>query len=239
MVIHGEAKAICAAYVKARGDMSATVIKDAKGNFGKYATLAAIVEATTPHLAKHGLAVVQEASTDEQGIVIETWLVHDSGAMMQFTPLPLPLTDRKPQAVGSCITYGRRYALAAICGLAPDDDDGQAAQDATQSAQASKPTRSAPNAPQRASTQATGHVKPAPATADQLAELDALGKEFYGNKWGTESVRLTEHVTKGAISEMSKLLEQDASKLISGIKTKLADALASENLIENAEPVAH
>jgi hypothetical protein len=72
-----------------------------------------------------------------------------------------------------------------------------------------------------------------------LAELNALGKEFYGNKWQTESVRLTEHVTKGAISEMPKLLEMDATKLINGIKTKLADALATEGIVENAEPVAH
>lgn len=144
MKIEGDTKLISAAFVKARKAMGGTVAKDAQGNFGKYATLAAIVEATTDVLADNGLAVVQEASTDEAGLVVETWIVHESGALMQFSPLTLPLTDRRPQAVGSAITYARRYALAAICGLAPDDDDGQAAQDAQNGAgrtQAQRPAQ--------------------------------------------------------------------------------------------------
>jgi hypothetical protein len=122
-------KLIASAFVKARATIGGIVIKDAKGNFGKYATLAAITEIITSPLATNGLAVIQEASMDEQGVVITTTLLHESGATMQFAPLPMPLTNRTPQAVGSALTYGRRYALAAICGLAPDDDDGQAAQD--------------------------------------------------------------------------------------------------------------
>jgi hypothetical protein len=149
MKINGEAKGIAMAFVKARAAMDATVSKDAKGNFGKYATLAAIVEATSSHFANNGLAIVQEASADENGIVIETWLVHESGATMQFSPITMPLTDRKPQAVGSAITYGRRYALAAICGLAPDDDDGQSAQDAQSRAQATHKPQAARLQPQQ------------------------------------------------------------------------------------------
>ena len=59
MEIHGDAKLIAAAFVKACGEMSATVHKDAKGNYGRYATLAAIVEVTSPVLAKHVLKIVQ------------------------------------------------------------------------------------------------------------------------------------------------------------------------------------
>lgn len=210
MIIHGDAKAICAAYVKARGDMSATVIKDAKGNFGKYATLAAIVEATTPHLAKHALAVVQEASTDEMGIVIETWLVHESGATMQFTPLPLPLTDRRPQAVGSALTYGRRYALASIFGLAPDDDDGQAAQDAQQ-------------APQRA--QATPTDKPK-ATPAQLEEIERLGSIVYPTEWETNKSRLADFISKGMRTQLEDLYEVEAASAILSLNKKI-------------QPVAH
>lgn len=243
MVIHGDAKAICAAYVKARGDMSATVIKDAKGNFGKYATLAAIVEAITPHLAKHGLAVVQEASTDEQGIVIETWLVHETGAMMQFTPLPLPLTDRKPQAVGSALTYGRRYALAAICGLAPDDDDGQAAQDAQNAPQralatpASKHTRHAPTTPQDASTPTS---KPR-ATHEQVHDLDTLGVKFYGGKqWPAERTRLSKAASKGAVQQPTELMESEIAKLIKGLTDEIAKAEQQpEASLANAEAIPH
>lgn len=141
MNISGDAKTIAAAFIKARGVMNATVTKDAKGNFGKYATLAAIVEATTDAFVANGLAVVQEVGTDEHGVTVETWLVHESGATMEFKPLTLPLSQRTPQAVGSAITYGRRYALAAICGLAPDDDDGQAAQDTTKTPQKAQEPR--------------------------------------------------------------------------------------------------
>ena len=130
MIIDGDTKVIAAAFIKARGEMASTVTKDAKGNFGKYATLAAIVEASSEHFANHGLAIVQEASVEENGVCVETWLVHESGSLMRFTPLVMPLLDKKPQAIGSAITYARRYALGSICGLAPEDDDGQAAQQA-------------------------------------------------------------------------------------------------------------
>lgn len=131
MIITGDPKLIVAAFIKARGEMSATVTKDKKGNFGDYATLAALVEATATSFAKHNLAIIQEAELLETGVTVATWLVHESGSTIEFTPLTMPLTDRRPQAVGSAITYARRYQLASVCGLAPDDDDGQAAQDAT------------------------------------------------------------------------------------------------------------
>jgi hypothetical protein len=225
-MIYNNDKLIAAAFVKARAAIGGTVGKDAKGNYGKYATLAAITDVITAPLAAHGLAVIQEAQLDETGVTVETTLLHESGATMQFAPLTMPLTNRTPQAVGSCITYGRRYALAAICGLAPDDDDGQAAQDAqpapqrAQAAQASKPTRAAAATSQRAPVQATG--KPAPVTDEQLEELNALGEVFYGDKWEAQQTKLVEAVTKGAVSEVEKLLAQDAQKLIEGIQKKMA-----------------
>jgi len=149
MIVTGDAK-VFAAFVKARGEISATVTKDARGNYGKYATLAALTEATAAPMAKYGCALVQEASVGETGVTIETWLVHESGGIMQFSPLTLPPVQRTPQAIGSAITYGRRYALAAICGIAPEDDDGDAAthargrQERTQPPAAQQRARNAP-----------------------------------------------------------------------------------------------
>jgi hypothetical protein len=182
MKIEGDSKLIAGAFIKARGEMNATVVKDAKGNFGKYVTLAAIVEATSATLAKNGLAVMQEVSTAEGGVTVETWLIHESGATMQFTPLTLPLTQRTPQAVGSAVTYARRYALGAICGLAPDDDDdAQAAEDATKPsrpAQQGRPqdaqkAQGATTTPQRTVDAATGEITVSGVPTD--AELDILG----------------------------------------------------------------
>lgn len=165
-MIYNNDKLIAAAFVKARKEIGGTVGKDAKGNFGSYATLAAITDATSAALANHGLAIIQEAALGADGVTIHTCLLHESGATMLFEPLTMPLTDRKPQAVGSAITYGRRYALAAVCGLAPEDDDGQAAQDSTRSAPQSQATR-----PQPAQ-------KPANGTTTQPRAVDATTGEI-------------------------------------------------------------
>ncbi len=70
MIVHGDSKLIMGALVKARSEIGATVGKDKKGNFGNYATLAAITEATTEALAKHGLAIVQEAELSSDGVTV-------------------------------------------------------------------------------------------------------------------------------------------------------------------------
>lgn len=143
MIINGEPKQIAEAYVKARGAMNATVTKDGKGNYGKYSTLAALVKATAAVFAEHGLAIIQEPHTSAEGVTMEISLMHNSGAIIQFAPLTLPLAQRTPQSVGSAITYARRYQLEAVCGLASEDDDGQAAEDAART----MPRQPAPRIP--------------------------------------------------------------------------------------------
>lgn len=232
MKIEGDPKAISAAFVKARKEMGATVAKDAKGNYGKYATLAAIVEATTDVLAANGLAIIQEARADEQGLIVDTWLVHESGATMQFASLPMPLTNRTAQAVGSAITYARRYQLAAVCGLAPDDDDGQAATNA-QDARRATQQRPALNG-----TAQPHHAAPRPTTPaseddsngdvlfgdgeDKIAklhrQLHALGKELYNGKWDEVRARNVERVTKGRTSSSKELLPNEVQALIDGMQ---------------------
>jgi hypothetical protein len=54
-------------------------------------------------------------------------LAHTSGQWIKDT-MALTPKDQGPQAMGSCITYGRRYGLAAIVGVYQTDDDGEAAQ---------------------------------------------------------------------------------------------------------------
>jgi len=229
MNISGEAKLICSALVKARGDMNATVIKDGKGNYGMYATLAAIVEASAPSFSKYGLTVVQEVGTNEQGVVISTWLIHESGATIEFEPLPMPLSNRTPQAVGSAITYGRRYALAAVCGLAPDDDDGQAAQDAhkPQNARTASNGTNTHAAPENNDTGAMWEPEVGPELLSdaQLKRLHAIGTEYYGAEWDVQRPKIVEAVSKGVITSSAKLTPQEADKLIKGIEKRLTEKL--------------
>jgi hypothetical protein len=96
----------------------------------KYATLASIWDAAHEALNAEGVAIVQMPRTIDSGIEIETMLAHSSGEWLS-SRLTMPLTDRATaQQVGSAVTYGRRYALAAMTGVAPDDDDGNAASSA-------------------------------------------------------------------------------------------------------------
>ena len=98
----------------------------------KYATLEAILEAVREPLAAVGVAVTQGASADGARVTVTTQLSHTSGEWMR-TSLTLPIPENKAltavQAMGSTITYGRRYTLSALCGLGAeerDDDDGEA-----------------------------------------------------------------------------------------------------------------
>jgi hypothetical protein len=92
----------------------------------KYADLAHVVEGVTPALNEAGVGVLQFPSYDGDLVGVTTTLLHESGSSVTGT-LHLRPTKSDPQGCGSAITYARRYALLAITGCAPEDDDGNAA----------------------------------------------------------------------------------------------------------------
>ena len=92
----------------------------------RYADLAVVVEAVIPALNESGIAVIQSPSFDGDLVSVTTVLLHESGSSVTGT-LSMRPTKIDPQGVGSAITYARRYALLAMAGAAPEDDDGQAA----------------------------------------------------------------------------------------------------------------
>lgn len=114
---------------KAQGMMRGAV-KDSTNPFFKqnYADLASVWDACREPLSKHGLSVAQTTRVGESGEpVIVTTLMHTSGEWITGELLVKPVkTD--PQSIGSAITYGRRYALSAMVGIAPEDDDAESAQ---------------------------------------------------------------------------------------------------------------
>ena len=103
--------------------------KDSENPYFKssYADLASVRDAVRKPFAEHGLAVVQLPSTDGALVTIITILLHESGEWIS-SALSMKAKDDSPQAIGSAITYARRYALAAMAGVAPEDDDGEKAQ---------------------------------------------------------------------------------------------------------------
>lgn len=98
-------------------------------NNSRYADLAAIWDVCREPLSKNGLCIIQGAETDEKEFVlVTTMLTHISGQWVE-SKLAMKPKDLSPQAVGSAITYGRRYLLASMVGVvAEDDDDGNTAQ---------------------------------------------------------------------------------------------------------------
>lgn len=103
--------------------------KDSTNPFFKssYADLGSVWEACHKMLNENGLSVVQfvEDGTNNK-VTVVTHLIHSSGEWMRSRFSLRPKAD-DPQGVGSAITYARRYSLAAMVGVCPVDDDGEAA----------------------------------------------------------------------------------------------------------------
>jgi len=93
----------------------------------RYADLSACVEAVIDSLNSNGIGLVQITHPCESGVTVETILIHESGQTMSSGSLHLPASKQDAQGYGSALTYARRYSLMAICGIAPEDDDGNKA----------------------------------------------------------------------------------------------------------------
>jgi hypothetical protein len=108
-------------------------------------------------LNSSGIALIQRTSEDLTGVTVETVFIHESGEMLECGKLHVPAAKQDPQGYGSALTYARRYSLMAACGIAPEDDDGNAA--------SRKPSAPAPDI--------TDHLSAieASATSDELATL--------------------------------------------------------------------
>ncbi len=93
----------------------------------KYADLSACVEAVIDALNDNGIALIQHTHDCDNGVSVETIFMHESGEMLSTGRLHVPAAKQDPQGYGSALTYARRYSLMAACGIAPEDDDANAA----------------------------------------------------------------------------------------------------------------
>ena len=116
------------ALIKAQSEMGSAV-KDSKNPHfrSRYASLAAVIDAVIPVLNANGVGVLQLPSIEGSEVRLTTILMHSSGQRLSST-VGAPLGKKQDaQAVGSAITYLRRYSLQSIMGLPVEDDDGNAA----------------------------------------------------------------------------------------------------------------
>jgi hypothetical protein len=132
--------AISAAIAKAQNEVE-NASKNAKNPHfkSKYADLAELLNTVRPVFSSHGLAIVQMPSFVDGIASVETMISHSSGEWISSI-CSSPVGKQDAQGVGSAITYLRRYSLAAMCGIAQEDDDANSAVGhAPQTQQAPKP----------------------------------------------------------------------------------------------------
>lgn len=91
-----------------------------------YADLASVIEAVQP-LHDNGLAYTQLVAVDGDIVGVRTVLRHVSGQTLDCGSMTARAKDASAQAIGSALTYLRRYSLMTACGIASADDDGQSA----------------------------------------------------------------------------------------------------------------
>jgi hypothetical protein len=128
MITSESIKEISAALLEAQKSMVA-VSKDSQNPFfsSTYADLESVINAIKEPLNNAGIVFLQTIDHFDDLTILETRLLHKSGEWIS-SHTPIVVKDKNnPQAMGSGITYSKRYALQAICGLPTTDDDGEAA----------------------------------------------------------------------------------------------------------------
>lgn len=121
-------KQIAAALVKAQKGFAPALKTNTNPHFrSKYVALDGCIEAVLDSLNANGICLMQPTHECDNGVTVETLFVHESGEVMSGGKLHVPAAKNDPQGYGSALTYARRYSLMAACGIAPEDDDGNAA----------------------------------------------------------------------------------------------------------------
>jgi hypothetical protein len=119
---------IATALVKAQKAFGPALKTSTNPHFrSRYADLSAVIEAVIDALNANGIALTQQCHECDNGVIVETVFLHESGATISSGRLHVPATKQDAQGYGSALTYARRYSLMAACGIAPEDDDGNAA----------------------------------------------------------------------------------------------------------------
>ncbi len=209
---------LATALSKAQGEISNAIKNSANPHFrSRYADLAAIWDVIREPFAKNGLSVIQSFDVtflEKGGAVVttKTLLMHSSGQYFR-DEFPLRVGKDDPQAIGSATTYGRRYTLQAIGGVAGEDDDGNAAS-------------------------GKGAAPPVAAiSAKQAAEILALLK-----KVGKTEDAFAAHMGVATIAEIPAISFNNAIAILQRIEAKIAKdaekAAQSTQEKQNAESPA-
>lgn len=117
-------KQIIAALLKAQKEMGNAVKNGTNPHFkSKFADLNSVREAVIPLLNENGILVLQPMVNMEGNEYVKTILLHDSGETIESFTKIVCKAQNDPQALGSAITYARRYGLQSLVCIGAEDED--------------------------------------------------------------------------------------------------------------------
>jgi hypothetical protein len=172
----------------------------------RYVDLSGVWDVCRALLHENKLAIVQLGGVDANGPFLETVLTHESGEWISGKYPLKPVKPDDPQALGSAMTYARRYTLAAILGIITEDDDAEGAMgrlSESKSKSESKPQVGKSPLPARNL-----------ATREQLDKLDVFQK-------GGKNIKNKVESYKWKINKLSDLSFEQAAKLIQDFNSEV------------------
>lgn len=206
----GDKAVFAKAFVAAQGAMEAIKKGTENAHFNrKYADLASVVDAVVPSLNAAGIGVIQIPAFNGDIVTITTIMLHESGASL-IAELDLRPSKTDPQGIGSATTYGRRYALLAMTGTAPEDDDGNAASGPRDN-ESRQPTRQQQRAPEVPSASAQF-------AADQLKA--AKTKAEFVHYWDTQKAGLRASMDDANYAHVVAVMKAEAARFPAETTTK-------------------
>lgn len=216
-------KEIFSALVKAQKEFGPALKSSTNPHFRtKYAALDACIEAVIDALNNNGIMLMQQTHPCDDGVIVETTFIHESGQLFSAGKLHIPAGKHDPQGFGGALTYARRYSLQAACGIAPEDDDAN-------KATASYNERKKPEAKPEVKVE----TKPEPKikeTSGRGGEWNIVLKEKEGGDWAQaimDAVEVALELAKSAddVNAIFKVNKVHFDRLKEETPTIYADAL--------------
>jgi hypothetical protein len=226
---------IAKAFVAAKKDFAPALKTSSNPHFrSKYADLAGCLEAVNDALLANGIAVFQETSLCEDGVIVETVFLHESGETLRGGKLHVPASKQDPQGYGSALTYARRYSIMAACGIAAEDDDGNAAS-RPRPQQARNPLDNVappatPPAPAPAAPRTPGWKLKAPGKAEPLSVHESSDEWVTAYLGMLEKIESSKMATRAKMTKCRELKEANQDTIDSLHAGQKAKALADYTL---------
>ena len=189
-------KNVYTALATAQSEMGPVVKGAVNPHFrSKYADLSDVMQVALPALNQNGVSVWSSIVPIDGNNMMRTTLSHGESDTHISCDVPLIVSKNDMQGMKSATTYAKRVGIESLCGIAPEDDDGNAASKAA-------PKREAPKK----------------VSAEQFQTIKTLL-----NLTGTDEDKFCEFVKVGDLHDMTATQAADAIAMLNKKKAKLAE----------------